>query len=73
MFDGHSEDMALTTIYCQKGADWSKYSNISYSMFNKCVNLLGGNGSKCDGTDNIDATFARVDADQPGYFTEKAG
>ncbi len=74
MFDGVSEDMALTTIYCQKGADWSKYSNGSFEMFKNCVNLEGERGSKCDGADNIDATYARADMapEQPGYFTEKS-
>jgi len=42
-------------------------------MFYNCTNLVGGQGTKYDGS-NTDATYARIDggADAPGYFTYKA-
>lgn len=42
----------------------------SDDMFVGCVNLVGGNGTACDGENDIDADYARPDwKDQPGYFT----
>ena len=42
----------------------------SDDMFAGCVNLVGGNGTACDGENDIDADYARPDwKDQPGYFT----
>ena len=38
-------------------------------MFCNCVNLVGGNGTKYNGT-FYDKTYARIDASEtPGYFT----
>ena len=43
------------------------------NVFRKASKLVGANGTKCDGTNNIGAEYARVDnpPDAPGYFTLK--
>ena len=43
-------------------------------MFDGCTNLVGGNGTECDGDNNIDPTYAIVDGDYntPGYLTQNA-
>ena len=55
------------------GEGW-KVSNETESegMFTNCVNLTGGNGTKCDGI--VDATRAVIDGkdDTPGYLTLNA-
>ena len=43
-------------------------------MFSGCNNLVGGNGTKCDGAEGKDdLPFARIDGgpSAPGYFTKK--
>ena len=42
-----------------------------YSMFDGCVSLVGGNGTRYDAS-HTDAVYARIDTtDTPGYFTAK--
>ena len=62
---------ALTTIYCND--DWNTSTvTSSESMFSGCTVLKGGNGTECDGENNIDVTYAHLDvAANPGYFTRK--
>ena len=67
MFKGCS---LLTTI--KTGEGWST-ANVTKSddMFNGCSNLVGRMGTTCDGTNNIDKTYARADFGtvEPGYLT----
>ncbi|MBO7467147.1 MAG: BspA family leucine-rich repeat surface protein, partial [Bacteroidaceae bacterium] len=61
----------LKTIYV--GSGWST-TNVtsSTSMFANCTSLKGMNGTQCDGTNNIDKTYARVDARGiPGYLSSR--
>jgi surface protein len=61
----------LETIYVSDG--WSTTAvTYSYSMFDLCVSLVGGNGTTYD-SDHVDATYAHIDGgtSNPGYFTEK--
>lgn len=60
---------SLTTIYCNNS--WDGISAESANMFYNCKVLKGGNGTKCDGQNNIDATYARPDGvnSKKGYFT----
>ena len=63
---------SLTTIYVGDG--WSTEALVAnYTMFNGCTSLVGGAGTTCDGTNNIEATYAHIDGgpDNPGYFTAK--
>ena len=64
----------LTTI--KVGTGWSTDALTSNyygtSMFEGCTKLKGGNGTVCDGTNNINKEYARVDypaESQPGYLT----
>ena len=42
------------------------------NMFEGCTALKGGNGTTCNGTDNIDILYAHPDEEgDPGYFTHK--
>ena len=61
--------MKLTTIYVSD--KWSTGSVIySEDMFDDCDDLIGGNGTACDGKNNIDANYAVIDRPgQPGYLT----
>lgn len=64
----------LRTIYVSE--KWSTDCVTSSSdMFYHCSNLVGGNGTKCDGIgypSPIDYTYARIDTEEnPGYFTYK--
>ena len=65
-----AENMMLTTIYVS--SLWSTESvTASDGMFAESTMLVGGNGTRCDGTNNIDATYARIDTSStPGYFTK---
>lgn len=68
MFSGCS---ALTTIIVSTSWSTAKVTS-SENMFSGWTSLVGGNGTECDGTNNIDKTYARVDADgTPGYLTLK--
>ncbi|MBP5476697.1 MAG: BspA family leucine-rich repeat surface protein [Paludibacteraceae bacterium] len=62
---------ALTTIWCN--SDWNNIKEVgdeSEEMFEGCTSLVGENGTKCDGVNNIDKTYARPDKENaPGYFT----
>ena len=62
----------LTTIFCYN--DWSASSVLEHSnnMFESCLALEGGKGTKYDGG-KVDKTYARPDGgtSTPGYFTEK--
>ena len=68
----------LTTIYVREynsttGKGWTT-ENVTRSekMFEKCTNLVGGNGTKYNSS-YIDATYAQIDtADTPGYLTNIA-
>ena len=71
MFYGCS---SLTTIYAKSSWNLRSLDNSSarYLVFNDCVNLVGGNGTKYD-SNHIDYTYARIDKDgEPGYFTDIA-
>jgi len=61
----------LKTIYV--GDSWNT-SNVRDSdyMFEKCPNLVGGQGTKYD-EDHIDIEYAHIDGGEsnPGYFTKK--
>lgn len=59
----------LTTIYCNDS--WAGTSAESSSMFYGCTKLKGSNGTKCNGTSNVDASYARPDGvnSKKGYFT----
>ena len=61
---------SLETIYCK--GDWSKEAvslNESNTMFGRCNNLAGGNGTIYD-YGHTDVTYAHPDEDgNPGYFT----
>ena len=66
MFEGCS---ALTTIYSDN--DWSSIAD-GGDMFKGCTALVGGNGTTCDGTTNINSAYAHLDeAGNPGYFSKK--
>ena len=68
MFGGCS---GLTTIYCND--DWYADGRRSGEMFFGCTSLVGGAGTVYD-EEKTDATMAHPDsADNPGYFTRKAG
>ena len=63
-----SNCVQLTKIYASKKWNTDKV-NSSSNMFNKCSNLVGGNGTAF-GT-IVDKTYARIDKEgEPGYFTE---
>ena len=64
---------SLTTIYADDGWSTAKVQD-SKEMFSYCLSLVGGAGTKYDGT-YTDHTYARIDggSDNPGYFTRKAG
>ena len=67
MFSGCT---ALTTIRCKFYLDESEKLEQSEKMFKGCTSLVGENGTKCDGVNNIDKTYARPDKENaPGYFT----
>ena len=71
MFYGCS---ALETIYCAEGTDWSDPNISTTNMFSGCSNLKGKCSGRepyaCNGTDNINGTYAKVcTAEQNGYFT----
>lgn len=64
----------LETIYASN--NWSTLSvTNSTNMFDCCFNLVGSNGTKCDGwgfSTPIDHTYARIDTETtPGFFTYK--
>lgn len=68
----------LRTIYASDGWNTDKV-NSSSNMFWLCSNLVGGEGTKCDGwgfgSAPIDHTYARIDKkseNSPGYFTYKS-
>ena len=59
----------LTTIIVGEGWSTAKVTS-SETMFRYDDNLVGQNGTKCDGTNNIDGAYARVDATgTPGYLS----
>lgn len=60
----------LQTVYTKSGNELTHASGTG--MFSNCWYLKGGNGTQCNGTSNIGATYARIDAaGKPGYFTAK--
>lgn len=72
MFSTCSE---LKTIYASSGFDLSGLTSNNTNVFKGDTKLKGGNGTTCDGTNNIDNAYARIDGDPtsetPGYFTLK--
>lgn len=59
----------LETIIVGEGWNTAKVT-ISDNMFENCTMLTGQEGTKCDGTNNIDGAYARVDATgTPGYLS----
>ena len=65
---------SLQTIYVGDGWSTAALTSENQYMFYGCSSLKGGNGTACDGTDNIAATYAHIDGgpSNPGYFTEKS-
>ena len=62
MFNGCS---SLKTIFV--GENWSVAGvTNSTDMFKDCTKLVGGAGTACDGTNNIDKEYARVDVPDNG-------
>ena len=63
--------LALETIYVNSTKFDVAHVTASDNMFGYCSSLKGGSSTTCDGTTNIDVTYARVDnpPSQPGYFT----
>lgn len=64
----------LNTVYVSE--EWTTiFVGNSDNMFFGCIDLVGGEGTKCDGfgiTTPIDETYARIDtSSKPGYFTYK--
>ncbi|MCR4664425.1 MAG: DUF285 domain-containing protein [Paludibacteraceae bacterium] len=68
MFSGCTK---LAAIRCKFHWDESEKLALSEKMFEGCTSLTGGKGTKCDGENNIDKTYARPDKGEkaPGYFT----
>ena len=68
MFSGCTK---LATIRCKFHWDESGKLEQSEKMFEGCTSLVGEKGTKCDGVNNIDKTYARPDNGEkaPGYFT----
>ena len=61
----------LKTIYVNSDFNTSSLTN-SNDMFTGCTSLVGGNGTTYN-SNNIDATYAKIDRDgTPGYFTKKS-
>ena len=62
----------LTTIYVSSDPAYAfKTVSNSGDMFTNRTVLVGQAGTTCDGTHNINITYARIDSDeQPGYFTD---
>lgn len=62
---------AMQTIYASENFITDQVAN-SDSMFNACVNLVGGKGTIYDNS-NIDKSYAHIDGgtNNPGYFTDK--
>lgn len=62
----------LETIFVGDG--WNTmYVENGKGMFNTCFNLVGGNGTKCNGITNVDEAYAKVDKpNSPGYLTYKS-
>ena len=59
----------LETIIVGEGWNTAKVTE-SDKMFQNCTMLTGQEGTKCDGTNNIDGAYARVDAaGTPGYLS----
>lgn len=61
----------LKCIFCDN--DWSTSPNLTTSkdMFLACSKLKGGNGTECDGVNNVKASYAKLDEEgKPGYFTK---
>ena len=71
MFEGCSN---LMDIYAAPETDWSDSNARKNNMFNGCTWLAGGAGTACNGTNNINGEYARIDGglNQPGYFTERS-
>lgn len=58
---------SLVTIYAT-----NNFKFTFNSVFEGCSKLVGGAGTACNGTDNINASYACIDtASTPGYFTLK--
>ena len=62
---------SLQTIYVKENWNMDKVTD-SELMFNYCINIVGGEGTRYDGNYD-DNTYARIDQgkDLPGYFTLK--
>ncbi len=62
----------LTTILCSENWSRSNVLTSSDEMFNGCVSLVGGSGTKYDAS-HIDKAYAHLDEgnSNPGYFTLK--
>lgn len=62
----------LSTIYVSNFDLSNVATSKSYTMFDGCINLIGGNGTRYNSS-LTDKTYARIDTvNTPGYFTYKA-
>ena len=61
----------LKTIYCNNNWSASETLTESHNLFKECHSLVGVSGTACDGENNIDKTYARIDlgSSEPGYFS----
>ena len=71
MVEMFSRSTNLKTIYASNKFNVNAVTDSS-NMFNSCLSLVGGAGTKYDST-KIDKTYARIDGgtSSPGYFTLK--
>ena len=62
----------LTTIYAGDDFTTASVTN-GNNMFKSDSKLVGGMGTACDGSQNVDNTYARIDGGEssPGYFTRR--
>jgi len=64
---------SLTTIYCEEDLSAKTKLTDHDQMFLDCSSLKGWKGTQCDGTNNINKSYAHLDGGEsnPGYFTKK--
>ena len=73
MFSHSYYGHAIQTIYVSNKFVTSSLTETNNDMFYGCCDLKGGNGTECDGENNIDSSMAHIDtAGNPGYFTDIA-
>lgn len=65
---------SLSTVQTAPRVHASAFGTPGHRLFALCASLVGGEGTRCDGLENTDWRFARVDGlgGKPGYFTAKS-